>query len=67
MLKGVEGEARSRRPGVEHPFLLLFIILNLYTCINGCRDIIAGAADVCVWEIHRYGMASIDTALDNQM
>lgn len=52
VLKGVEGEVRSGRPGVECPFLLLRIVLELCVSINGYRDISAGTADVCVWKIH---------------
>lgn len=54
MLKRVEGEVRSPRPGVERPFLLLFVTLNLCTCIDGRRDIVTGAADVRVWKVHHY-------------
>lgn len=52
MLERVEGEVRPPRPGVERPFLLLFIILNVYICIDGHRDSVTGTADICVWEVH---------------
>ena len=64
MLERVEGEVRSPRPGVERPFLLLFIILNLCIRIDGRRDAVAGAADVGVGEVHHCRVASPD-ALDN--
>ena len=59
MLKGVEGEVRSRRPRVERPFLLLFVISTFCASINERRDISAGATDVCVWESHCCRTASI--------
>lgn len=63
MLKGVEGEVRAGRPEVECPFLLVLSILDLCVSINGCRDISAGAADVCVRKVHCCIMASIDQLL----
>lgn len=64
MLEGVEGEVRSRRPGVESPFLLPLVILRFCLSITGRRNISAGAANVYVWEVHICRMASMNEVLE---
>ena len=65
MLKRVEGEVRSARPGVKCSFLFLFVVLRLSgrarARLYGGRSIVTGTTDVHVWETHRRRMAGVNT------